>query len=183
MYIRRPPGPLRRAEEPFYPWFITPLFPLANSSLFSVVLEFNNLIFGPGRSSLLPLGGSESAISDGGGVGFRAPGPSGSLARCLSAALGRPRPPRIEPRAPRSEPRAPKIDPRLPQDPVGTTQERSKSLQERPKTTSRGTKSDPRAPKSDPGEARISKIIVFPYVFHCFLKIRCLQPRPLENRC
>ena len=34
--------------------------------------------------------------------------------------------------------------------------------QERPKTTPRGPKSDPRPPKIDPGEARISKIVVFP---------------------
>ena len=44
------------------------------------------------------------------------------------------------------------------------------------------TKSDSRAPKSDPGEARISKIVVFPTVFQCFLNILFLHPRLLENR-
>ena len=57
-------------------------------------------------------------------------------------------------------------------DAVKSSQERTKSSQERLKTTPRGPKrdpralkSDPRAPKSDSGEAKMSKIVVFPYVF------------------
>ena len=66
-----------------------------------------------------------------------------------------------------------------------TPQDRPKKAQEpsrAAKTTPRGVKSDSRALKSDSGEARNSKIVVFPEVFQRFLKMRFLQPRPLENR-
>mgnify|MGYP003329041512 CR=1 FL=1 len=52
-----------------------------------------------------------------------------------------------------------------PQDRPQKAQERPKSPQERPKTIPRGLKSESRALKSDSGEARISKIVVFPKVF------------------
>ena len=136
------------------------LFPLVDSSLFPVVLifplpcgpEFHSPIFlfpRPSRVKCRREGwGSKSAISDGGGLRFRAPGPPGPLARCLSGSIGRPRPPRIEPRAPRSEPRAPKSDPRPPQDPPGTTQDRPRAAQEPPRAAQDHSKRSQERPKS-----------------------------------
>ena len=112
--------------------------------------------------------GSRLAISDGGGLdglplATQAPWPAALLV--LLAVQDRSGSSQETPGANQEPPRATQDRVKIPLIRPKIAQERPKSPQERPKTTPRGPKSDPRAPKSDPGEARISKMMVFPYVF------------------
>ena len=130
------------------------LFPLPcgpDSSLFPVVLS--SIV--PFSSSLGHLGSSVDARGGGPNHVF----PTGGVEIICSWSARRPGPLLLWPSWP-SKTAQDRL--KIPQERPKIAQERPKSPQERPKTTPRGPKSDPRPPKIDPGEARISKIIVFP---------------------